>query len=176
MSAQKYPFRPNRGLDAITMHQAAQAWIANKDKAAAIQVVKNHTGREDARKVLLRAFRKYGWITRQDRRSMTREDQIKEIETLKIKAARNPNMRYIGNIDTELIWEAAYRYYLDHQSFRQLAAWMQHHMPRENSQSLSESLRRVWHVNQWPVRAREEAFRIRMKGSDQLSEDSASAS
>lgn len=176
MSIQKYPFRPDRGLDAITMHQAARAWVENKDKAAAIQVVKNHTGRGDARKALLRAFRKHGWITTQDRRTMSKQDQLKEIEALKLKAARNPNMRYIGNIDTELVWEAAYRYYLDNQSFRQLADWMQSYMPRENRESLSESLRRIWHVNEWPVRERQEAFRIRMEAGDQLRDDSARAS
>jgi hypothetical protein len=100
-----------------------------------------------------------------DGRTLKHNPQLLERQRERIEAyleTRDPGYAYQGKLPAELVWEAAYRYYLDGWGFNRTARRLFEVFPRiENTsaKSLGLTLHRVFKTNGWPARSQREATR-----------------
>lgn len=98
-----------------------------------------------------------------DGRALKHNPQLLEHQRARIEAylqTRDPGYAYQGTLPPELVWEAAYRYYLDGWGFNRTARRLFDVFPgveNKNAKSLGLTLHRVFKTNGWPARPQREA-------------------
>ncbi len=112
---------------------------------------------------LVASFRRRGVMLDVDRRSIRKRPELLERERELIEAyleTRERGYAYEGTLPAELVWEAAYRYYLDGWGLNRIAGHLWPMFPwieNTSAKSLGLTLHRVFKTNGWPTRPQREA-------------------
>lgn len=109
------------------------------------------------------SFERRGVMLKIDGRRLMHDPQAQAQQRARIERylkTRDPGYAYQGKLPAELVWEAAYRYYLDGWGLNRVARRLLAAFPwveQSTAKALGLTLHRVFTANGWPIRPQREA-------------------